>query len=151
MDDQKTQSHPSIGDRAQGPGLKSRSPTNPNHRRRKRGGRNRKRSGRKRAMTKSERLSKKYFRICSWNCASAGKRIEVIEKLACDFDILCLQETRTRPEKPLNVPNHTVIESYANRGMAIIFHRNLNCRVSTIDLNKWCTSSIELLGIRIEK
>ena len=25
-------------------------------------------------MTKSERLSRKYFRICSWNCASASRR-----------------------------------------------------------------------------
>ena len=102
-------------------------------------------------MTKAERLSKKYFRIGSWNCASAGKRIEVIEKLACDFDILCLQETRTRPEKPLDIPDHTIVQSHADRGIAIVFHNKLSSRISTIDLTKWCTSSTELLGIRVEK
>ena len=40
--------------------------------------------GLRRNMTKSERLSRKYFRICSWNCASASRWGPVLEILAYD-------------------------------------------------------------------
>ena len=56
-------------------------------------------AGLRRNMTKSERLSRKYFRICSWNCASVSRRGAVLEILVYDFDVICLQETRTHPEK----------------------------------------------------
>ena len=42
-------------------------------------------------MTKSECLSRKYFRICSWNCASVSRWGAVLERLAYAFDVLCLQ------------------------------------------------------------
>ena len=50
-------------------------------------------------MMKSERLSRKYVRICFWNCASASWWGAVIERLAYDFGVLCLQETRNTPWK----------------------------------------------------
>ena len=33
-------------------------------------------------MRKADRLSKRYFRVCSWNCASANRRGAVLEKMA---------------------------------------------------------------------
>ena len=41
----------------------------------------------------------------------ASKRGAVVERLAYDSDVLCLQETKTRPEKPLELNDLTVIQS----------------------------------------
>ena len=96
-----------------------------------------------RKVRKVDRLSKRYFRVCSWNCASANRRGAVLEKMIYDFDVVCLQETRTCPNRPL------VLQGF--RGMAIAVRSNLSKTVSLLNLDKWSTSARELQGIRIEK
>ena len=39
-------------------------------------------------MRKADRLSKRYFRVCSWNCASANRRGAVLEKMVYYFDVV---------------------------------------------------------------
>ena len=102
-------------------------------------------------MRKADRLSKRYFRVCSWNCASASRRGAVLEKMIYDFDVVCLQETRTRPNRPLVLQGFTVIQRHQGRGMAIVVRSNLCKRVSSVNLDKWSTTSCELQGIRLEK
>ena len=102
-------------------------------------------------MRKADRLSKRYFRVCSWNCASANRRGAVLEKMVYDFDVVCLQETRTCPNRPLVLQGFTVIQRHEGRGMAIVVRSNLSKTVSLLNLDKWSTSSHELQGIRIEK
>ena len=88
-------------------------------------------------MRKADRLSKKYFRVCSWNCANANRRGAVLEKMVYDFDMVCLQETRTW---------------YGHgRGMAIVVRSDLSKTVSLLKLDRWFTSSSELRGVRTEK
>ncbi|NQZ78185.1 MAG: endonuclease/exonuclease/phosphatase family protein, partial [Ekhidna sp.] len=105
----------------------------------------------RRNRTKAERLSKKFFRICSWNCSSSRKRISTIEKLAFDFDVLCLQETRSSKDKPINLDNFLVFQKHEGRGLAMILKGNLKNKVSMIDLEKWCSSTCELMGVRLER
>ena len=119
---------------------------------RKRGGKRRSgRGGQRRKMRKADRLSKRYFRVCSWNCASANRRGAVLEKMVYDFDVVCLQETRTCPNRPIVLLGFTVIQRHEGRGMAIVVRSNLSKTVSLLNLDKWSTSSRELQGIRIEK
>ena len=68
-----------------------------------------------------------------------------------DFDVVCLQETRTCPNRPLVLQGFTVIQRHEGRGMAIVVRSNLNKTVSLLNFDKWSTSSRELQGIRIEK
>ena len=102
-------------------------------------------------MRKADRLSKRYFRVCSWSCASANRRGAVLEKMVYDFDVVCLQETRTCPNRPQVLQDFTVIQRHEGRGMAIVVRSNLSKTVSLLNLDKWSTSSRELQGIRIEK
>ena len=60
------------------------------------------RGGQRRKIRKADRLYKGYIRICSWNCASANRR-------KMDYDLVCLQETRTCPNRPLVLQGFTVI------------------------------------------
>ena len=99
-------------------------------------------------MTKSKRLSRKYFRICSWNCASASKRGAGIQRLAHDFEFLCLQGTRTRPESAARIawlPGPP--ETRKARNDDCNSHGSTK-HVSAIDLRQWSTSSREVQGIR---
>ena len=59
----KTRSRQRNGDHAQGSRRRLVSPSPTRRKQRKRGGQRRK-------MRKADRLSKRYFRVCSWNCAS---------------------------------------------------------------------------------
>ena len=102
-------------------------------------------------MRKADRLPKRYFRVCSWNCASANRRGAVLENVVYDFDVLCLQESRTCPNRPLVHQGFTVIQRNEGRGMAIVVQSNLSKTVSLLNLDKWSTSSRELQGIGIEK
>ena len=102
-------------------------------------------------MRKADRLSKRYFRICSWNCASANRRGVVLEKMVSDFDVVCLQETRTYPNRPLVLQGFTVIQKHQGRGMAIVARSDLSKTVSLLDMERWSTSSRESQGIRIDK
>ena len=102
-------------------------------------------------MRKADRLSKRYFRVCSWNCASVNRRGAVLEKMVYDFDVVCLQETRTCPNRPLVLQGFTVIQRHEGRGMAIVVRSNFSKTVSLLNLDKWSTSSRKLQGIRIEK
>ena len=70
------------------------------------------------------------------------------EKMACDFDVVCLQETRTCP---LMLQGFTVIQGHEGRGMAIVVRSNLGKTVSILNVDRWSTSSRKLQGIRIEK
>ena len=87
-------------------------------------------------MRKADRLSKRYFRVCSWNCASANRRGAVLEKMVYDFDVVCLQETRTCPNRPLVLQGFTVIQRHEGRGMAIVVRSNLSKTVSLLNLDK---------------
>ena len=102
-------------------------------------------------MRKADRLSKRYFRVCSRNCASVNRRGAVLEKTVYDFDVVCLQETGTCPNRPLVLQGFTVIQRHEGRGMAIVVRSNLSKTVSLLNLDKWSTSSRKLQGIRIEK
>ena len=140
------------GDRAQARRHSSGSQERKRKQRGKRGGRRRGcRGGHRRSQTKAERLSKKQFRVCSWNCASAKQRGEILEKLIHDFDVTCLQETRTHPDRPIDIPGFIVKPRYEGRGLAIIARKSLENSMSSIDLDKWCNDSRELMGIRLEK
>ena len=83
-------------------------------------------------MGKAERLSKRYFRISSWNCASANRQDIVLEKMVYNFDVVYLQETRTCPP---------VLQGC---GMALVVQSNLSKTESSLNLEKWSTSSSEL-------
>ena len=96
-----------------------------------------KRGGLRRHMTKAERLSKKNFRVCSWNCASARKRGAVLEKLAYDFNVLCLQETRTSSEKPIEMADFIVLQKHGGRGMAIAIRKNSQTTISPLNMERW--------------
>ena len=107
-----TRSRQRNGDRAPGWRCRSRSPKCTQKGGIKRSGEEKSgRGGLRRNMTNAERISRKYFRICSWNCANANKRGAVLERLAYHFDVLCLQETRTRPAKPLELKSETRIHA----------------------------------------
>ena len=148
----KTRSRQRNGDHAQGSRRRLVSPSPTRRKQRKRGGKRRSgRGGQRRKMRKADRLSKRYFRVCSWNCASANRRGAVLEKMVYDFDVACLQETRTCPNRPLVLQDFTVIQRHEGRGMAIVVRSSLSKTVSLLNLDKWSTSSRELQGIRIEK
>ena len=98
----KTRSRQSNGDHAQGSRRRSVSPNPTGRKQRKRSGKRRSgHGGQRRQMRKADGLSKRYFRICSWNCASASRRGSVLEKMVYDFDEVYLLETRTYPNRPL--------------------------------------------------
>ena len=79
-------------------------------------------------------------------------RKEAIEKLAYDFDVMCLQETRTRPGKVIEMKDFTVLHRHEGRGLAMIFPNKLpQTSVSVLDLEKWCNDDRELQGIRLQK
>ena len=68
----KTRFRQCNGDHAQGSRRRLVSPSPTRRKQRKRGGKRRSgRGGQRRKMRKADRLSKRYFRVCSWNCASA--------------------------------------------------------------------------------
>ena len=68
-----------------------------------------------------------------------------------DFDVACLQETRTCSNRPLVLQSFTVIQRHQGRGMVIVLRSDLSKTVALLNLDRWCTSSRELQGIRIEK
>ena len=139
-------------DHAQGSRRQFVSPSPTRRKQRKRGGKRRSgRGGQKCQMRKADRLSKRYFRVCSWNCASVNRRGAVLEKMVYDFDVVCLQETRTCPNRPLVLQGFAVIQRHEGRGVAIVVRSNLSKTVSLLNLDKWSTSSRKLQGIRIEK
>ena len=107
--------------------------------------------GRRCKMREADRLSKRYFRVCSWNCAGANRRGAVLEKMVCDFDVVCLHETRACLNRPLVLQGFTVIQRHRGRDKAIVVRSDLSKTVSSLKLDKWSTSSLELQGIRIEK
>ena len=88
--------------------------------------------------------------MCSWNCESASRRGAVLEKMVYDFDVVCLQETRTCPNRPLVLQDITVIQRHQGRGMAIVVRSDLGKTISSLSLDKWSTSSCELQGNRTE-
>ena len=148
----KTRSRQRNGDHAQGSRRQSESPSSTRRKQRKRGGKRRSgHGGQRRKMRKADRLSKRFFRICSWNCASAGRRGAVLEKMIYDFDVVCLQGTRTCADRPLVLQGFTVIQSHQGRGMAIVVRSDISKTVSPLNVSKWSTSSCELQCIRIEK
>ena len=63
---------------------------------------------------------KGYFRIYSWNSASANRRGAVLEKMVLDFDVVCLQETRTCPNRPQVLQDFAVIQRHKGRDMEIV-------------------------------
>ena len=101
---------------------------------------NRKRGGKRRSgrddqrckMRKTDMLSKRYFRICSWNCASANRRSTVLEQMVYDFDVECLKETRTCPNRPLVLQDFTITQRYQGRGKAIVVWSDLSKTVSSL-------------------
>ena len=123
------------------------------NRRCKRGGKVRGcRAGKRKCQTKSERLSKKNFRICFWNCASACRRGAVLERLVHDFDVICLQETRTTDNKRIpEIPGFKHIQKHEGRGTAILYREELHKTTSKVNLNKWSNDHRELMGIRLQK
>ena len=146
-----TKSHQHNGDHAQDSRRRSVSPSPPRRKQRKRGGkRSSGRGGQRRKMRKADRLSKRYFRVCSWNCASANRRGAVLEKTVYDLDVVCLQETRTCPNRSLVLQGFTVIRRHEGRGMAIVVRSNVSKTISLLNLDRWSTSSRELQGIRRE-
>ena len=107
----------------------------PRRKQRKRGGKGRSgRGGQRRKMRKANRLSKRYFRVRTWNCASANRRGAVLEKMVYDFDVVCLQETRTCPNRPLVLQGFTVIQRHESRGISIVVRRDLSKTVSLLNL-----------------
>ena len=104
-------------------------------------------------MRKADRLFKRYFRIhvCSWNCASASSRGPVLEKMVNDFDVVCLQETRTCPNRPPVLQGFTVIQRHEGRGMAIEVRSDLSKTISLLNVDRWSTRSGEWQGTLIEK
>ena len=147
----KTRSRQRNGDHVQGSRRRSVSPSPTRQKQRKRGKRRSGRGGHRRKMRKADRLSKRYFRICSWNCASANRRGAVLEKMVYDFDVVCLQETRTCPNRPLVLQGFTVIQRHEGCGMTIVVRSDLSKAVSLLNLDRWSTSSHELQGIQIKK
>ena len=127
-----TRSRRRHGDRAPGSRRQSRSPKRTKKRKKRGGKRTSGRGGIRRNMTNSERLSRKYFKIYSLNCASDSRRGAVLERLACGFDVLCLQKTRTRPENPLELKYFLVVQKHDGRGMARAFRKDLQNTVSTV-------------------
>ena len=123
----KTRSHQRDGYLANGSGRRSVSPSPTRRKQRKRGGKRRSgRCGLRCKMKTADRLSKRYFRICSWNCANTNRRGAVLEKMFYDFDVVCLQETRTCSNRPLVLQGFTVIQRHKGRGMAIVVRRDLS-------------------------
>ena len=148
----KTRSRQRNGDHAQGSRRRSVSPNPTRRKQRKRGGKLRSgHGGQRRKMRKADRPSEKYFRICSRNCASANRLDPVLEKIVYDFDVACLQETRTCPDRPLVLQDSTVIQRHEGRGMTIVVQSDLSKTVSLLNLDRWSTSSRKLQGIRIGK
>ena len=81
---------PAQWDNAQGSRCRSVSPSPILRNQRQRGGKRRSgHSRQRRKMRKTDRLSKRYFRVSSWNCASANRRGAVLEKMVYDFDVVC--------------------------------------------------------------
>ena len=54
------------------------------------------------------------------------------ERLAYGFDVLCLQETITRPENPLELNDSIVIQKHEGRGMAIVIRKGLHSRPKSV-------------------
>ena len=61
----------------------------------------------------------------AWNFSGVSKRWTVLERLAYDFDLLCLQKTTTRPERPLELNDFLVVKKHAGREMTIIIRKGL--------------------------
>ena len=147
----KTRSRQYNGDHVQGSRRQLVSPSPTRRKQRKRGGKRRSgRGGQRCKMRKADRLSRRYFRVCSWNCASANRRGAVLEKMIYDFDVVCLQETRTCPNRSLLLQGFTVSQRHEGHGMAIAVRSNLSKTISLLNLDKWSISSHKLQGNWIE-
>ena len=83
-----------------------------------------------------KKLSKRYFRICWWTCASANRRGAVLEKMVFDFDVVCLQETKTSPNLSLVLQGFTVVQGHEGRGMAIVVWSDLSKTLSSHYMDK---------------
>ena len=62
------------------------------------------------------------------------------ERLACGFDVLCLQETITRPENPLELNDFMVIQKHEGRGIAIVIRKGLHSRPKSVRGTARCSS-----------
>ena len=102
-------------------------------------------------MRIADKLSKRYFRVCLRNCASANRGGAVLEKMVYDFDEVCLQETRTCPNRSPVFQGFTIIQRHKGRGMALVVRSDLSKTVFILNLDRWSTSSRKLREIRIGK
>ena len=140
-------------DHAQGSRRRSASPSLSQRKQRKRGEKHSSGRGRhRRKMSKADRLSERYFRICWQNCASANRRGAALKKTVYHFDVVCPQETRTCPNRPHALQDFPVIHRHQGCGMAAaVVWSDLSKTVSSPNLDKWCTNSREPQGIQTEK
>ena len=76
------------------------------------------------------------FRICWWNCTNVNRRGNVLEKIICDFGVVCLQETRTRPNRPLVLQDFTVTQRHQGGVITTVVRRDLYKTISSFSLGK---------------
>ena len=93
------------------------------------------REGLRRNMSKAERLSRKHFRICSWNCASASKRRsrQVGRATSGDCNLQGLQNT---------VYTVDLSQRLLNAVCQVDLSQWLQNAVSTVDLNQWLQNAV---------
>ena len=111
----------------------------------KRRGRKRRRLGRKRLL-KSERMAKTSLRITYWNCSSLSVRRSTAEVLACDADIVCLQETQRGHMKPTDY--HDLIKNDDGHGQLIAVRKGIKHK--QLDVSRWASNNLHLVAVELE-
>ena len=106
---------------------------------RKRGGiRRLGRSSQRRKIRKADRLSKRYFIICTWNCAGANRRDDVLEKMVYDFDVVCLPKKKKKKKNDMPKSGFTVIiEASRSWYGNISLEWSQQDSISSFNLDKW--------------
>ena len=118
-------------------------------RRGRRGGKARKRrAGVRRKRSKEERQSLSNLRLMYWNCSSAEQRKVVLERLVCEADVICLQETRLGDEKCVKMAGFEgPVYNRKGHGQLIMVRSTVQFR--ELDVSKWCSESLHLVAVEL--
>ena len=112
------------------------------------------REGLRRNMSKAERLSRKHFRICSWNCASASKRRsrQVGRATSGDCNLQGLQNTVYTvdlSQRLLNAVCPVDLSQWLQNAVSTVdLSQGLQNTVCTVDLSQWLQNAVSTVDLR---
>jgi len=91
------------------------------------------------------------LRILQWNYRGARDKIVDLQRLASDYQVICLQESLLSPTSYLSISGFRTVRlditRLGLRGLCILIRNDFN--FSTVDLQGISHSSVEILGVSL--